>query len=234
MSAAASLRAGLSSAGVRLRGRAAVGVACAALLAVLVIALVERREATAGASDRALAALFRFVLPLTAFSLSQLPVGAQNLRDAVWPAARFGLSRGLVAAGTVLAGALAAALTAAILALVTVAVARVGAPARPGEMSLASDLLTSAWIAPLVALAYGAWFGLGATFGRAGGGRGIVLLADFIVGSVGFFGVLLPKGSAYNLIGLAAPMDVPQRGASFVLLGVTVACVALLVARCRR
>ena len=234
MSASASIRAGVSSAFVRLRGRATVGVLASALVAVLVIALIERRESVAGASDRALAAVFRFVLPLAALSLSQIPIGAKNLKEAIWPAARFGLHRGWVAAGFVLAGAVVAAASAALLGVVAVAAARAGAPARAGEMSLAADLLTTGWIAPLVAVAYAAWFGLGATFGRAGGGRGVVLLADFIVGSVGFFGVLLPKGSAYNLIGLAAPMDVPQRAASAVLAGVTLACMGLLIARCRR
>ena len=105
---------------------------------------------------------------------------------------------------------------------------------RHGWLSWEKSALALVWIAPLVAGAYAAWFGLGATFGKSGGGRGWVLGADFLLGSVGMFGVLLPRGSAYNLIGLDAPLDVPQRAASGVLLAVTIVCLALGVLRCRR
>lgn len=234
MSPVSSIGAGVQMAVTRLRSRSSIGIGVATLLAVVVIAFVERREGAAGASDRSLAAVFRFVIPLLAFALSQLPIGTRNLRDAVWPAARYGAHRGFVAVGHVLAGASAAAMASLITVVLVVLVARAGAGTVPGEMTLASDLLTTAWIAPLVAIAYATWFGLGATFGRSGGGRGIVLLADFVVGSLGLFGVLLPRGSAYNLIGLAAPLDVPQRAVSGVLVVVSIVCLALGALRCRR
>ncbi|NUP13507.1 MAG: hypothetical protein HOW73_46310 [Polyangiaceae bacterium] len=234
MSAVVSARAGARMAIARLQGRAAIAVAFVALVVPIIVALVERREATAGASDRALSTVFRFVVPLLTFSLSQLPIGGKNLRDAVWPAARFGLHRGFVALGHVAVGGAAGAIASLLAAVVAVLVARLGAPSGPSDMTLASDVVATIWIAPLVAFAYAAWFGLGATFGRSGGGRGYVLLADFLVGSLGVFGVLLPRGSAYNLIGLSAPLDVPQRAASGVLVAVTIVCAAVCALRCKR
>ena len=48
------------------------------------------------------------------------------------------------------------------------------------------------------------------------------------------FGLLLPRGSAYNLIGLEAQLGVSQRGASAVLLLMIASCLTLGALRCRR
>lgn len=228
-----SLRAGVKMGLTRVSRRTTVFVALATFLATVVIAFVERRESAHGAADRTLAALFRIILPLAAFSLSQLAIGAKNLRDTVWPAARFGMHRGLVAVGHIVAGGLVSGVVALVCAVTGVAIARVGRAPTAHEMSIASDLLASAWIAPLVAFAYASWSGLGSTFGKLGGGRGVVLAMDFILGSAGFLGVIFPRGSAYNLIGLEAPLDLPQRAASGILLLVIVVTSALTALRCR-
>ncbi len=234
MSASASVKAGVTMAIARVRPRVAIGSLAAALVAALVIAIVERRDSPPGAGDRTVAALFRIVIPLTAFALSQLTVGPKNLKEALWPGARFGLHRGWLGVGHVLASAALAAAGALAVAVLGLVAARIGKAPTPREMSFGADVITTAWIAPLVGAAYAAWFGLGATFGKVGGGRGWVLAFDFALGSVGFFGVVLPRGSAYNLIGLAAPLDVPQRLASFTLVGSALCCLGLLLLRCRR
>lgn len=233
MSARASVEAGVRMALARVSGKAGIGVQLAALVAVLVFAFVERRAGSFGASDRTVAGLFRMVVPLTCFALSHVVAAGQNVRDAVWPAARFGLHRGWVSVGQVLGTSAFCAACFLVIAVVGVAAARAGRAPLPHEMSLAADLLATAWIAPLTAAAYVAWFSFGGTFGKQGGGRSFVLAADFMFGSVGLFALLLPRGSAYNLIGLDAQLELGQRAASGVLGAVFVLCSILSFLRCR-
>lgn len=217
----------------RLTGKAGIGISVAAFVAVLVFAFVERRQSAFGASDRTVAALFRMIIPLTCFAFAHVVASGKNVRDAVWPAARFGLHRGWISVGQVLGASSVAAGAFLFIALAGVAAARAGRAPLAHEMSFAADLLTTAWIAPLVAAAYIAWFTFGGTFGKLGGGRSFVLAADFMVGSVGLFAVLLPRGSAYNLIGLQSQLELGQRAATGVLGAVFIVCSLLGALRCR-
>lgn len=203
----------------------------------LFLALLERRVSPHGAADRLVATSFRIVIPLAVFSLSTIAIGVSNLREVVWPAARFGHSRGLVATGHLLAvGAVSASLVTALLS-VGLLVTHLGVPtaAMAGgvKVSLLSDLFTCAWIGTLVAFAYAAWFSLGATLGRQGGGRGFILTADFIFGPVGVLGFLLPKGPAYNLIGLTESTSISQPEATLFLLAASTVVVAITALRAR-
>ena len=234
MSAAGSVLAGLRVGGARLRGKTGLLVLLAALAATLVVAVLERHAGVVGAADRTLVGLFRLVVPISCFAFLQLAIGMQNLREAAWPVARYGHHRGLVALGVVLAGAFAAAGSALLLAWLGLSVARLFGPAMPNAMPFISDLAATSFTAVAVSLGYGSWLGLGATFGRLGGGRTLVLLADFLVGSVGFFAVALPRGAAYSLIGREAALELSARQSSLVLVAVTLLCFWLTVLRCRR
>jgi hypothetical protein len=229
-------RAGFATAIVRMTRRAGLVTALLTIVLTLTLALLERRMSPAGAADRLVATVFRLVLPLEAFALSTAAVGLDNLREGLWPVARFGHSRPLAALGHT-AGV--AACTAAV-ALVAVAggllVTHLGSAraafGASGPLGLPADLVTSGAIAVVASLGYAAWFAFGSTLGARGGGRGFVLTADFIFGPVGLLGLALPKGPAYVLVGLSK--DVASGPIAWAAALASAAALALLTAlRCR-
>jgi hypothetical protein len=223
------VRLGAAMAGRRLVARRTLLVVALGVALTITSAVVERSVSGAGAVDRALVATFRLVLPLVAFALCADAAGREHLRDATWPVARFGVPRRDVALGVVAAAALACAACGALLAAASVLVAHTAA-APP----LARDLFVSAWIGALSGAAYAGWFSLGGTFLRRGRGRIAPLVADLLLGgSTGVAGVLLPRGSAMNLLGGPAPLGLTQQ-ASAVLLACAALTLALIAAlRCR-
>lgn len=223
------VRLGMEMALSRLRARRpllalGLGVALAVAAAVIEVAF-----GSSGAVDRALLATFRLVTPLTIFALAADAADRTALREAAWPAARFGASSHHVALGIALATALAAALVGALLAVVVAAAAR-----GPGAAPFVRDVLISGWIGALTGAAYAGWFSLGATFLRRGLGRFVPLAADFLLGgSVGVVGALLPRGNAVNLLGGPSPLGLGQP-ASAGLLALSAVLLALAAAaRCR-
>ncbi len=234
MSQVAAVRAGAIMAWQRAKGRVLPYFSLAALATGALFALLERVETSAGAADRTLVGLFRIVVPLLCFASCARVLGAANLREACWAAARFGHGRAGVALGQ---AALAMALSGGSSLLVVATgllVARAMGPAIAGEAPLWADLGLSSAIGFGVGAAYAAWFALGATFGARGQGRWYVLIADFLVGSLGFFALVFPRGAAYSLIGRELALDLPQRASSALLLATTSACLALVALRCRR
>jgi hypothetical protein len=220
---------GFSMGAQRMRRRStALSVALGAAL-VVVAGVIERRVGSAGAVDRALMATFNLVIPLCTFGLVAEATGRGDLRDGVWPAARYGVARRDVALGAIAAALAASAALAAVLAVLSVAVAH-----GEGNLPIARDALTSAWIGALVAAAYAGWFALGSTFGRRGGGRWAPLLADFVIGgSTGLAGAVLPRGNAHSLLGGAAPLGLPQASSTVILAGSAVILVVAAALRCR-
>jgi hypothetical protein len=196
---------------------------------VVVSGIIERRVGSAGAVDRALAATFNVVVPLTSFAVAAEVSGRGDLRAAAWAAARFGVARRDVALGAIGAAALASATLGAGFAALAVLVAHA-----EGNAPLLHDLFTSAWIAALTAAAYTAWFTAGATFGRRGGGRWVPLVADFVLGgSTGLAGAILPRAHATSLLGGAAPLGLSQASSSAVLAVSVVVLASLAAFRCR-
>ncbi|WP_437817942.1 hypothetical protein [Sorangium sp. So ce1078] len=223
------VRLGMEMALSRLRARRpllalALGVALAVAAAVIEVAF-----GSSGAVDRALLATFRLVTPLTIFALAADAADRTGLRDAAWPAARFGASSHHVAFGIALATTLAAALAGALLAVVVVAAAQ-----GPGGAPFVRDVLISGWIGALTGAAYAGWFSFGATFLRRGLGRFVPLAADFLLaGSAGVVGALMPRGNAVNLLGGPSPLGLGQP-TSAGLLALTVVLLTLAAAaRCR-
>jgi len=197
---------------------------------VIVAAVIELRAGSSGAVDRALFSTFRLVIPLVSFGVAFEAAGRGNLREGVWPVARYGVARRDVALGVMLAALLAAAALAAVFAVGSVALAH-----GPSSPPVLRDAFQSAWIGALTAAAYTAWFSLGATFGRRGGGRWVPLVIDFLVGGgTGVFGAVLPRGNAQNLLGGAAPLHLGQPASSAILLASVVGLSALAALRHRR
>lgn len=190
----------------RLRDRRTAGALLLAVALAVAGALIERRAGSLGAVDRALAGTFRLVLPLLTLALVSRAASRDGLAAGTFPLARFGLPRFAVAIGVVASAALVAAAAGAVLAALTVAVAH-----SPSAPPLAGDMLLSAWIAAVTALAYAGWVALGATFFR-GRGQWLPVAADFVIGgTTGLAGAILPRAHATSLLGLgAAPLALPQ------------------------
>jgi hypothetical protein len=208
----------------------------AALLALLALALtvsgavVERRFGSAGAVDRALESTFRLVIPLLTFAIVAEASERARLREAAWPAARYGALHRDVVLGIVAAAALASTASGAVLAALSVILAHT--PAAP---PLLADALLSAWIGAITALAYTGWYALGATFLKQGRGRFIPLIVDFIIGgSAGFAGAIFPRGHAGNLLGGPAPLRLPQQASTAILIVSGAVLCGLAVLRSRK
>lgn len=196
---------------------------------VVSLALIEHRAGSAGAVDRALAGTFRWILPVVAFALSGLAADRKRLSDAAWPAARFGIAKRDVALGIVAAGIAASAAAGVILAALPVIAAHSAA-----SLPLASDLFTSVRIGFLGGAAHGAWFAFGGTFGRRGGGRAWVLALHVVAGgSTGLAGAILANAHTQNLLGFAAPLDLPQAVSTAMLVLSTIVLSLAAALRCR-
>jgi hypothetical protein len=223
------VRLGFSITAARLLRRPAALATVLGAALVVTAAIIERRVTVVGAVDRTLAATFNLVVPLLALAVASEAAGRDNLREAVWPLARFGVARRDVALGVVAATALASAALAAPLAVLAVL-----ASTGPGNPPAAADALTAAWIGALTAAAYAGWLALAGTFGKRGGGRVALITADFLLGGgSGLFGALLPRANAASLLGGLAPLGMTQASSSVILAACAVALSLLAAIRCR-
>jgi hypothetical protein len=207
----------------------AIGGAALALTAVWLGAVAEKRSSLLGAANRALeGSAFGLVIPLLVFALVVATIGPVRLDDAASPIARFGHSRRSVAAGITLSAMALGAVSAAVLGAVSAIAAH-----DPTALPAAADALAAAWIGALTGSAYAAFFALGATFGRRGGGRLFTLALDFLLGATGSAAaVVLPRAHALNLLGAEPPLHLGQP-ASAIALGALSAVFALLaIGRC--
>ena len=232
MSAGAVL-AGLRIAAARLRGGLALATLLVSVAVALLIAALERGATPVGAADRALTAVFRFVVPIAAVVLSGQSTGLNSLERSAWPASRYGHARAAVGLGVVAAAALATAALSVVVALVALLAARAGADAGAAALPLSRDVVTTSWIALASGAAYSAWLGVAATWGRRGSGRLVFLGADLVVGGLSGAGAVFPRGLTSHLLGGEAPLGLPQAASSAILVATTGLCLALVVVRCR-
>ncbi|MBK8258707.1 MAG: hypothetical protein IPK82_39375 [Polyangiaceae bacterium] len=196
-----------------------------ALAVTVAGAWIELSAASMGAVDRALAALFRIVVPLLALMVVGRAGGREGVGAGAHSLARFGAPRFAVAIGAAASAAAAAGAAAAALAALTVVLAHSNA-APP----LARDLIVSSAIGVSAGVCYGAWIAFGSTFWK-GRGRWMVVGADFLLGgSAGFVGSLFPRSHVMSLLGAASgPMGMAPRfsfAALWILTGVLFAATA--------
>lgn len=195
-------------------------------------ALAERKLELLGSASRALeGSAFGFLIPLSTFAAVGTVLGKGRLDDATTHFARFGASRRAIALGLLLSSMFAAGCLAAMIAVVTASLAH-----DPWAPPLVEDVLASAWIGALAGSAYGGVFVLGSTFGARGGGRGIALLLDFVLGgSLGWLATLTPRAHASNLLGAPPPFEAMGQWASLpALLAMAVLSGALATFRCAK
>jgi hypothetical protein len=205
-------------------------LAAVALAVSIAAAVFERRSFVLGAASRVLeGSVFAYVVPLVGLLGMAQILGRSRLDAASSALGRFGASRRAVAFGLVLAAMVLTVAVSAVSAAVAAAVAH--DPTAPPALH---DALTTAWIAGLAACAYAGLYAFGSTFGRRGGGRIVLFLVDWLVGSSGTAAALfLPHGHAENLLGAVAPLSVGQALSTASLALIAALFTLLSIRRCR-
>jgi hypothetical protein len=197
----------------------------------LVFAEVARVHGAPHGADHVLIDLYGAVaVPLVAYILVGAAVASQSLRASTSPLVSFGAPPMRAAMATLAVVVVLAAAASAVLGAAVALVAH-GASDPP----LARDAVVSAYAGVLGGAAYAAWFGLGATFGRRGGGRPLLLMLDWVLGATTGAGALAtPRAHLRNLLGGAPPMDLSQRASGALLLALVGVCALAAMRRSRR
>jgi hypothetical protein len=194
-------------------------------------ALAARIRGSAHGADHTLVGAYgALVLPLLAYALVGAVVGARSLAASTAPLVSFGAPPARAAAVAIGVAVAACAALGAVLAALVALVAH-GADDPPA----AADALASAYAGLLGGAAYAAWFAVGASFGRRGGGRTVLLVADWLFGvGHGATALVTPRAHLRNLLGGDSPMGWPGRASTAALVGLALACALLAVRRARR
>jgi hypothetical protein len=212
----------------RLNSRTLGVLAVFGLVSVALVALLERRTGSVLSADRALAGVaLGLCLPVLAYGVVRSATVGQRLATSLWPLARYGQSRRSIALGVLWIAAAVNAFIGLIVAVLSVLCVRL-----PADPLLLHDSLTSAWIGALAGVAYTALFLCGATLGRAGGGAFVLLALDFAFGAgTGVTAVIWPRAHVRNLLGGAAPLELPQIASSACLLALFLLLVTIATQR---
>lgn len=209
----------------RLVDRSVLWAVLAAVGVVAVAARLERREVLSRATDMSLlGAAFGVAAPLLGYFLVLRIFGSGRAQNAFESMARHGMDRRFGVLGLLTLGGGTAALGTVLIAITAVLAAAGGAPS-------ARELWTCGWIGALGGVAYFGLFAAGATFGKRGGGSGLTLALDWILGmSTTVIAVPWPRAHLRNLLGAAPVADMSQWQASVALLVIVLvgAGVALL------
>jgi hypothetical protein len=211
------------------RPRTLVTLGAWCLLAVGIALLARARGSSHGADHVLVGAFGGLVLPLLSYALVGAVVGARSLSSSTAPLVSFGATPARAAAVAIGLAVASAALLGASLAAVVALVAHGADDPAP-----AADALASAYAGALGGAVYGAWFVLGATFGRRGGGRTVLLVVDWLLGlGTGPAALAAPRAYVRGLLGGSTPMDLSGRWCSVALVALGLACVLLALRRSR-
>jgi hypothetical protein len=195
------------------------------------VALAARAKDAAHAADHVLIGAYgALILPLLAYAVVGAALGARSLDGAVAPLVSFGAAPRNAAAITL---AIAIGASAVCCAVVASAVALIAHG--KSDPPIVSDAFSSAYAGALGGAAYAAWFGLGATFGRRGGGRAALLAADWLLDGAGaVLAVATPRAHVRNLLGGTPPIDLSERASAVALIVLTLAYTLAATYRARQ
>ncbi len=211
------------------RPRALLVVGAWCLLALGMAVASRVRGVPHGADHVLIGAFGGLALPLLAYTLVGAVVGARSLSASSAPVVAFGASPVRAAAVTIGIGVAACALSGAVLAAI-VALAAHG----EGDPAPAGDALASAYAGALGGAAYGAWFVMGSSLGRRGGGRTVLLVADWLLGvGTGPAALVVPRAYLRCLLGGSGPLELSGRVCSAAILALGLACVLVALQRAR-
>jgi hypothetical protein len=214
------------------RSRSALVTAGAWLALALGAAIVERSRGWHSAGHVLLGAFGAIALPLLVFTIVGATLAGAGFGRAGRPLVAFGADPLRVAMGTLAVAAIASVVLSGLASAVVAAVAH-GADDPP----LFRDVLTSAKVGGLAALAYAAFFALGAALFRSGIGRGALLAADWIFGDgTGAGSLLTPRAHLRSLFGGPPAFELSQRASTvaLVVLALVFGALALVLARRQR
>ena len=194
-------------------------------------ALAARSDGAPNGADHVLVSAFgALVVPLLAYAIVGGVLGGRSLGGSTAPVVALGASPGRAAMVSVGVALGASALLAAILGAAVAAVAH-GVDDPP----LARDAAVSAYASALGGCAYAALFTMGASFGKRGGGRTLLLVADWLLGAgQSVVATLTPRGHLRNLLGGAAPAHMSERASAVVLVALALVFVLVATSRARR
>jgi len=195
------------------------------------VAALARAQGSAHGADRALIDAYGFLLlPVLSYVAVGAALGARSLRAALAPLVAFGAPPGRAAGATIAVASLASAAIGGALAAGIAAIAH-GAADAPRLR----DAVASAYAGGLGAAAYACWFSLGSGFGRRGGGRALLLIADWALGEGdGAQGFFTPRAHVRNLLGGTPPLGMTERASAAALVLIAGACAAAATWLARR
>jgi hypothetical protein len=191
-------------------------------------ALAARARGAAHGADHVLVEAFgALVLPLLAYTLVGAVLGARSLSAATAPLVLFGAPATRAAATTAGVGVIACVTVGATMAAVVALVAH-GLSDPPAV----GDAAASAFAGAMGGGGYAAWFLVGASFGRRGGGRTALLVADWVLGlGRGRVALFTPRAHLRNLLGGTPPMDWSGRASAAALLVMIALCLFVAIRR---
>jgi hypothetical protein len=193
-------------------------------------AIAERWRGSSHGADRVLLDAYApLVLPLLAYALVGSVVGRHSLANSAAPLVAFGAPPARAAALAVIVAGAACTIAGALLAAGVDLVGHGSA-----DPPLARDAIACAYAGGLGGAGYAAWFMLGASFGKGGGGRLVLLVVDWMLGAnAGAAALVTPRGHLRNLFGGMPPMDLSERASAAALVALTIACALVAVRRAR-
>jgi len=189
------------------------------------------RRVHASSADRALLGVYvPFVLPLIAYAMVGAALGGEGLVAAVRPLARFGASP---RASALAAGIIATATSAIACALIAVMLVVVAHNAL--DPPLGRDIALTAYAGGLAGAAHGAFFVLGSAVGARGGGRGAMLVVNWVLGaSPAWISALVPYTHARSLLGGLPAVSLSETASAWALVAIIVVSLGLAALRVRR
>jgi hypothetical protein len=209
------------------RGRTVV-LAWSAL--AVAFAVTARSSGSLHAADHALLGAFApLVLPLLTYVLAGAVIGARSLSLSAAPMVALGARPTQATAATMSVAIAACALSSGLLAIVVDVVAHASA-----DPPLGRDAVACAYAGGLGGGVYASWFALGASFGKRGVGRPVLLVLDWVLGAGdGPTALVTPRAHIRNLLGGSAPLQLSERTSALALVVLALACVTLAIRRVR-
>jgi hypothetical protein len=210
--------------------RAWVPVALWSLLAIAAACILRHAHAPSNASEALQAPFGTIALPFLAYAVVGATLGGDGLSRSARSLVAFGAAPFRAALGSIGVAMAVAATLSSLVGLLVLTVAH-----GEGDPPLVRDALTTTWVAFFGGAAYAAAFALGASFGKRGGGRAVVLVLDWVFGSGGdTSGLVTPRAHLRSLLGGDAVASLSGHASALCLVLLAAAFAWLAARRTRR
>ncbi len=206
--------------------RAWLPVALWSLLAIAAAGILRHASVPSNASEALQSPFGTLALPLLSYAVVGATLGGDGLSRSTRSLVAFGAEPFRAALASIGVAMLVAATLSSLVGLL---VATLGHG--DGDPPLVRDAFTTVWVAFLGGAAYA----FGASFGKRGGGRAVVLVLDWVFGSAGdTSGALTPRAHLRSLLGGDAVASLSGRASALCLVLLAAAFAWLAARRARR